>query len=155
MSFCSDYIRALTFENLCPATCNLPPQCPEDGVDCCKDDPCNAPSPPDTCPCGGKYTDKCLRDEPDPCTSPHPPAFCPCDGPYTSPCPLPIDCTTNLALQVNGAPGDGAELEDSSLMALEGKFKIARFPGLTVEMWVKVHILKSTLGIDRVHTLER
>jgi hypothetical protein len=56
---------------------------------------------------------------------------------------------------VNGAPGDGAELEDSSLMALEGKFKIARFPGLTVEMWVKVHILKSTLGIDRVHTLER
>ena len=120
-----------------PAACNEPPLCPMDGPDCCKDDPCNAPNPPETCPCDGPYTEACTDD----CDSPNPPASCPCGGPYTSACPLPVDCSQNLALQVNGAEGDGAELEDSALMALEGKFRQARFPGVTVEMWVKDNTL--------------
>ena len=114
--------------------CNEPPQCPQDGPECCQNDPCNAPNPPETCPCGGPYTGKCVTDV---CMSPNPPEHCPCDGPYTSKCPPKPDCDKNLCLQLNGAEGDGAELEESAVLGLEGKFRQKKFQEVTVEMWLK------------------
>jgi hypothetical protein len=117
-----------------PGACNMPPQCPQDGPECCKNDPCNAPNPPDTCPCGGPYTGACVSND---CASPNPPAHCPCDGPYTRPCPPVVDCSKNLALEFNGGTGDGGELEHNSTLGLEGEFRQKNFAAVTVEMWLK------------------
>ena len=102
-----------------PPVCPLDHKCPHDGEGCCKvpppDDPCMQPDAPATCPCGGAYTEAC----PDP--------------------PPRLDCSINMALQFNGAEGDGAELEDSN--TLKGKFQEKLYAAVTVEMWVKDNTL--------------
>jgi len=100
-----------------PIVCKSVPDCngtpPADGEKCCPtpDDRCMQPDAPSTCPCGGLYTAEC-------------------------PVPPPkLDCSTNMALQFNGAQGDGAELEDST--SLQGKFQEKSYAAVTVEMWIK------------------
>ena len=107
-----------------PGKCRAMPQCPQDGEECC--------GTPDLC------ADGSCTPAPDPCAQPDPPFTCPCGGPYTAPCKA-IECSPNMAIQFNGAAGDGAELEASEV--LEGKFQEQSFKAVTVEMWLKDNTL--------------
>jgi hypothetical protein len=154
VSFCSNCTRALTYENLCPATCNLPQQCPEDGVDCCKDDPCNpalqthVPAEAATLinACWMRLTPVIARIlQPSARATGHIPA--PAHSQWT-------------AHDESGLAIEWGARRPSSRIVREGKFKIARFPGLTVEMWVTgthccTHSQKYCLQwVDKVTTLE-